>query len=81
MVAMNIFELLPWNEIAQHLRRHAEAGSGIEGAIIGAGFGAATAMSKLANSDTTDRAKKIATGAVIGAAFGATDNRYLRSHG
>jgi hypothetical protein len=78
MMMMNIFELLPWQGIAEHLRRQAEAGSGIQGAIVGAGFGAATAMAKMANSDAKDRIRIIATGAALGAALGAADNSHFR---
>ncbi len=75
---MNIFELLPWQGIAEHLRGRAEASSGVEGAIIGAGFGAATALASIGRSGNDDPFKKIATGVALGVAFGAADNRLLR---
>lgn len=69
---MKLYDALPWSELAAHLRESARKSSGIEGALVGAAFGAAATIATMPDHSIEKHLKPILTGAVLGLIFGAT---------
>jgi hypothetical protein len=67
---MNISDMIPWSELANHLRANARAKSGIEGAIVGTIYGFAHAISRLDEPVGEQHLQRIVTGAALGTIFG-----------
>lgn len=74
---MNLFENVPWDEVAANLRQQADAQSGIKGALIGAGLGVVTAAAMKAAGHKPTVALLL-TGAAVGIAYGAADTKAIR---
>jgi len=73
-----MFGDIPWDIITQNLREQADATSGIEGGILGAGLGVVTVMSAMKAAGHRPTAAALLTCAAIGIAYGATDKQLLR---
>lgn len=69
---MRIYDILPWQSIADHLKPSAERKSGVEGALYGAAYGAVAAMASLSDSND-DSIKPLIAGTAVGIILGATD--------
>lgn len=75
---MNLFESVPWEEVAANLREQADAQSGVKGALIGAGLGVVTATAAMKAAGRKPTVALLLTGAAVGIAYGAAERKAIR---
>lgn len=73
---MRIYDALPWQIIANHLKPSVERKSGFEGALYGAAFGAMTSMAAMSGRNT-DPVKPILAATAVGIILGAVDGETI----
>ena len=74
---MNLFENVPWDRVAMNLREQADAQSGVQGALIGAGLGLVTTVAAMRAVGRKPTVPMLLTGAALGIAYGAADTKAM----
>lgn len=74
---MNLLEAVPWAKVASHLHEQVEGLSGPQGALVGAGLGAATAIAAMAVTNRKIHVPTLLAGVAVGVAYGAADKKLL----